>query len=167
MEFSYSINETGATTLELQLEGFLDEFARLPDDHDFSECKSLYVDFGKVDFINSGGIKLWVNFIDNLERLPELKIYFRKARRMVVDQINLIEGFLPKNAQLLSVYVPVFCNKCENSMEVFQDVSKLNDNYDEIIMRVEDPNCGEFPKCRKEFEIDVIPEQYFRFLSRS
>ena len=145
MEFSFTINETSPTTTELLLSGFLDEFAKLPEDYDYSKVTKLYVDFSKVEFINSGGIKLWVNFIDELERRDDLTIYFRKCRRMVVDQINLIEGFLPKNGHVLSVFVPIFCEKCEKGIEVFQDISKLNEDFDDVMNRAEDPGCGGNP----------------------
>lgn len=163
MEFSYELSEEDSSSLELKLNGYFDEFASLPENIDFSKYKSFYIDFSGVDFINSGGIKLWVNFAETLDTHTELKTYFRKCKRIVVDQINLIEGFLPANAEVLSVYVPIFCDKCERSFNAFQDISKLKENFHEIFSRVQDPQCGEFPKCTKSFEVDIIDERFFKF----
>lgn len=166
MDFSYEYSVSSAQVSELKLIGYLDETSTLPTEEDFSKVEKLFIDFSQLDFINSGGIKTWIIFIDKLEQINSLKVYFRKCPQTVVDQINLVHGFLPKNGQVISVFVPVFCNKCERCFNVFQDMKNLDTDFEQLPERVDNPHCGEFPGCKSEFEIDVVKEHYFRFLKQ-
>lgn len=164
MEFSYNVSEPSPNTCELAMSGYFDEFARLPDDLDLTKYMQFIVDFEKVDFINSGGIKLWVNFVELLEANPEIQVVFRNCKRMIVDQINIVEGFIPKSGKVESVYVPIFCEKCEKSFNTKQLTSEINKNFGDILNRSQPDECDELPKCRQYFEVDVVSNQFFRFL---
>lgn len=166
MDFSHSLKKIDSSTLEIKLSGNFDENATLPNNLDFDGILSLYIDFNKIEFINSGGIKVWINFCQQLEEIETLNVYFRKCKRIIIDQINSIEGFLPKNAEILSFYIPVFCNKCENSFDVFHDIKKLGEDISDVTNRVETTDCDYFPKCRKNFEVDIMPRLFFKFLKK-
>ena len=117
------------------------------------------MDFDKIDFINSGGIKLWVHFAENLESYQNLSVHFHNCPRSVVDQVNLVQGFLPKNASVESVYVPIYCTKCEETRNVHLMVSDPHEKFEQI---GDDEAAG--PDCEHDFEVEIIKDRYFRFL---
>ncbi len=163
MEFSYKTKAEGST-VELHLVGYFDEFAKLPSPDDFSEYSKVIIDFSAVEFINSGGIKVWLGFADNLGLMKDLTSEMQGCRRFVVDQVNMIEGFVPKNGKVTSVFVPIFCDKCEVSFDVHQPIATLDKDFPDVFDKVKPDDCKEFPKCRKYFELDIVKDSYFRFL---
>ncbi len=163
MNFSVELTNLDPTTLEIKVSGYFDEFSDLPKDVDFSKFQSVEVDFGAVEFINSGGVKVWVNFIDDLKDHEHLKIYYKNCPPKIVDQVNLIANFLPANGEVLSVFIPVFCNKCTNTFKVLQKVAEIDDLADEDVIARTSPDCADFPACNKFFEVDTVLRQYFRF----
>ena len=166
MSLDYTVNEINPTTVELLLGSIIDEKTILPLDYDFSEKQNLYIDFSKVVFLNSEGIKVWVGFSERMGSHCHLNIFYRKCNRMIIDQVNRTVGFLGSNAKILSVYVPVFCNTCEANFQVFQDVNKLTEEPRDILDRVKAPDCEKFPTCKKKWELDFSPRQFFKFLER-
>lgn len=167
MDFSYDVKKIDPTHIELSLNGYFDEFAKLPPYEDLSGLKKLSLNFENVNFINSGGIKLWVTFASNLEIQESLQVYFHNCRRIIVDQINLIEGFLPKNGEVVSVFVPVFCNRCEQGFEVFFETAKFETDFYDILSRIDLGAESEHPDCKHRLEIDIIKDQFFKFLKIS
>ena len=166
MEFNYSLKQLDDSNLELVLSGFLDETSKPPIDLDLKNIMALYIDFEDLKFINSGGIKNWVNFTKHLEKFDDTTVVYKNCHRIMIDQINLIDGLLPKNASVLSLYIPVFCKKCEKTYEVFQLTNQLDNNFSSILSKVNPSNCQSSGTC-KQLELDIFPEFYFKFLKRS
>lgn len=162
--FDFEWTKTDDKTTQLNLKGYLDENAQLPNVDELNEVDKLYINFGKLDFINSSGIKSWVNFSSQLDTLTQLQVYYVNCPKFVIDQVNLIEGFLSKNSKIESLLIPYFCEKCERSIDVFKSVSDLPENIEEIELRKNDVNCDQYPKCLSDIELDVLPAQYLRFL---
>ncbi|MCJ8277925.1 MAG: hypothetical protein HRT44_01690 [Bdellovibrionales bacterium] len=165
MEFNYKIKELDKDNVELVLSGFLEESSQLPHDLDLSNKMALYIDFEDLKFINSGGIKNWVKFANKIENFDDLTVVFKNCHRIIIDQINLVEGLLPSNASVLSLYVPIFCGQCEKSYEVFQIVNQMSDNFDTFLSRVTPASCQSSERCTK-LELDIFPELYFKFLKK-
>ena len=149
---------------ELTLSGYLEESSKLPGKLPLEKDQALYIDFEELKFINSGGIKSWVNFAKYIEKFDDTTIVYKNCHRVIIDQINLVNGLLPNNATALSLYVPVFCSKCEKSYELFQLVHQISDNFDSILKRVTPASCISAEVCQS-LEIDIFPELYFKFLS--
>lgn len=170
MGLSYNLEKLDPTTLQIRFEGMLNENAVLPTKEQIESAtpRKIIMDLNKVEFINSSGIKSWVNFIGWLERMDGLTISFVNTPRIFIDQINMIEGFLPSNATIESTLVPLFCEKCEESVYVHMDCTKFNDipSEDEILDLFQPDQCDNYPQCRKKQEVDVLPEHYFSFLKR-
>ncbi len=164
MSFDCNIREASPTTLEMQIAGNLDEHARFPADFDFSKATNLYIDFSLVNFINSGGIKVWVNFSEKLGAFGNLNVHLRKCNRVIIDQVNRTVGFLGPNAKVLSLYIPVFCNKCENSLQVFQEVPSAEIVQEQIFDKIEGCAYGPSRTSRTNWELDFIEEEFFKFL---
>ena len=149
--------------MELKLKGYFDEFSTLPEDVDLTECEKFHVDFSEIEFINSGGIKLWINFTDTLEEQENLKVYFQNCKSMIVNQINLIKGFLPTNGKVLSAYLPAKCKECDKICEIAVEVDSASEQLKDFTKLLEDPGCGKYPSCASQFEIEVDQKKFFRF----
>jgi hypothetical protein len=112
--------------------------------------------------MNSGGIKAWLIFSIQLETL-EAYITLHGCRRAVVMPMNIIEDFIPKNAYVASFYVPIYCDKCEDVLEVYQEVATLEKDMDHIVDKARPEKCKIFPSCLKHLDFDFSGETYFAF----
>ncbi len=164
--FNYTIKETPHGIIEFQLSGSIDESTQFPDDFDFSNFKQVHFDFERIEFINSEGIKLWIQFVDSISENHEVRLVYSQCTPLIVNQINIIDGFLPKNAVVDSVFIPVSCELCDRSLNVPLKMSLVDIEFDSILDRVETDRCNRFPVCKSAMEVDVIKEYYFRFTNR-
>lgn len=167
MEFNTEVTEIDKTHLKINLVGYFDEFSTLPETVQYQNYKTLEFDFRRLSFLNSGGIKQWINYIEELNLYPEINIVFTHCPPIIIGQMNLISDFLPKNSDVRSLYLPVFCQKCSKTMLVFQEVKDINDDdFESLALKAEPSECNEFPACKKNFELDMIPHQYLEFRNR-
>ena len=164
--FSYELRDLGEHGIELVLIGYMDEQTVLPEISQFENCHRLIVNFGRVNAILSMGVKEWVRFADKIEQLPHLKIEFKNCSKQVVDQVNLVVGFLPKNATITSLFVPVFCDQCNRSFKVLRKTDNISSEIHNIISSMDVSDCESFPTCKQQFELECSPDSYLKFLER-
>jgi hypothetical protein len=148
-------------SLILSMSGSVDESFFVPalDDATF---KLLVLDLEKVDLINSRGIIRWARWLNPLSQLK--KIAIRHCPKMIVDQMNSIQGFLPKTIAIESFFVPYFCESCDASFKALFTQGKefkLSASGPVIVERMRP--C---PSCKKMLDIDAIDSVYFSFLKR-
>lgn len=165
MNFNYTFIALDNNNYELTLSGYLEESSELPKSLPLDNAQALYIDFEELKFINSGGIKTWVNFANYLEAFDDTTIVYKNCHRVMIDQINLISGLLPNNASVLSLYIPIYCTKCEKSYEVFQLTHQIEDNFKDILNRAKPAKCNSSNVC-EDLEVDIFPELYFKFLNK-
>ena len=140
--------------LMVDLSGCIDE------DADFEKILTIKQDeyifnFDLVTMINSCGIREWINFI---EKLPtESKIEYHNCRQIIIEQINMVQGFIKKGASITSFYAPYFCNKCDAEKKIKLKTNDLNN------ATAPELKCDQ---CEDTLEFDAIEEQYFAFLSQ-
>ncbi len=112
-------------------------------------------DLGQVKLMNSCGIREWINF---LGKLPSgAKVTYANCRQIIVEQMNMVQGFLRPGAVIESFYAPYFCPDCDREKQ--------------MLLKVTDVKGRKAPamKCEKhgcELEFDAIEEQYFNFISK-
>ena len=94
----------------------------------------------------------------------QAQIVFQNCPIIVVDQINFIQGFLPKNATVESIKVPVFCEKCDREFIFLKSTRYLKESIDSLIYDIPGLDCESFPHCKKFLEIDFLPEASLKFL---
>ena len=119
----------------------------------------LIMDFEGVTLINSCGIREWIKWMNTASGS---KILYRNCPKVIVDQINMVEGFLPANGIVESFYVPYYCEECENITQVL-----LKNGKDFGNGGVKAPEENPCTKCQSAAEIDVIEGKYFKFLQRA
>lgn len=140
----------------VDLNGVLDE------DVNFSEvnCKSpeeIFVDFEKVQSINSCGIREWIRWIMNY---TDCKITYLKCPKIIVDQINMVDGFLPKNGVVASFFVPYYNEESGSEQSVLFSFGK--EYNDQSVMPPENVKDA----SGNPMEMDIIESKYFKFIQK-
>ncbi len=142
----------------LEFEGDIDEDSVFPEIS--RQNLPIALDLDRVSQINSCGIREWIRWIKPLGKSTQFLL--RNCPRVVIDQINTVSGFIPANTLIESFKVPYFCGACEKmTMPSFQtkEVVKSGD----LLL----PGTVPCADCKKDAEMDVIPERYFKFLQGS
>lgn len=144
--------------LEDQL--LIDLSGQIDEDSDFSRILSLnaanYIfDFENIKMMNSCGIREWINFIEKLPK--EAKLTYRRCPQVVIEQINMVQGFLRPGAKIHSFYAPYFS---EQKDEVMKILIKTEQVLNGKAPAAKDPLTGEV------LEFDAIEAQYFNFIKQ-
>lgn len=144
------------TALKVQVEGIIDE------DVDFNQFKiagqtHIEMNLEKLKAINSCGIREWIKW---METAQGAKIQFHQCPKVIIDQVNMVEGFLPPTASVKSFYVPYFNEDSGDEKSVLYTFGK---EYDATGIK-------EQPKVEDNegnlMELDVVESKYFKFLKR-
>jgi anti-anti-sigma regulatory factor len=126
-------------------------------------AKSIIVDLEKVTGLNSMGLRNWVLWTKSLK--AQAQIFFRHCTRPVVDQMNILNGFLPMGAIVESFYVPYHCEGCahdDNYLAVRgKDYMEGRADSKEGIKIPDERACT---ACGEPMQFDVVPRKYFGFL---
>jgi len=141
-------------TLSAKLDGEIIDGCAIPDP-DLSGVNQVELDLDGVRYLNSSGARLWLLWSGKLAGGRQ-KIFLNRVRPVFIRTLASIRDFLPKGAKLNSVYVPYFCESCNN-------------NYDRLMVNGQDftrsPNRRDLeshpcPKCGQASEIDALVESY-------
>lgn len=155
--FQFDVTRENEKTI-LSLSGSMDENMKLPDLN--VDSTTLVIDFNEVNFINSLGIRTWLSWIDNLN-FPMLEM--RRLRPAIVEQANLIMGFLPHNTVVSSIYAPWYCEDCDTEELILLENEK--DYFWESGVIIEglsdERQCN---NCGSTSELDRNPKLYFHFI---
>lgn len=142
-------------TLKVKLKGEIDE------DIDFSQsnlsgASQIHFDLEGVRSINSCGIREWIKWLSTAKTA---QIQFMNCPKIIVDQINMVDSFLPQNAQVMSFYVPYFNEDTGEEKNILfkRDVEFSKDNLKAPVVKDSKGN---------DMEMDVIESKYFKFLKR-
>ncbi|EQC45587.1 STAS domain-containing protein [Bacteriovorax sp. Seq25_V] len=146
-----NITKNEADLAEFLLQGQIDE------DSTFEEILSskkstIIIDFNKVTLINSCGVREWINF---LEGVKDCSITYKNCPQVVIEQINMVHGFILPNTSIESFYAPYYSEKADDVLKVLLLSSQVVD--------------GKAPKIEQdgeELEFDAIEAQYFQFLKQ-
>jgi len=128
---------------------------KIDEDSDFESLiklqqKSYIFDFNDVSFINSCGIREWINF---LEKLPQnLELTYKNCPQVIMEQMSMVHGFVRDGATIESFYAPYYCEECDIQQNVLLTPSQI------INGKAPGQQCS---KCQNEMEFDDIEDQYF------
>lgn len=156
-QFKVSKNQEGEA-VTFVFEGSIDEDAVFTGLEPGGAAK-VNLDLDKVKSINSCGIREWIKWIKTIP--GNSNITYRRCPKVIVDQINMVAGFLPDNATVESFYVPYFSEDSGNEkMVLFEKGKDFTDNEVTAPEEIKDQETGE------EMEMDVIESKYFKFLKK-
>lgn len=168
-DLDYQTSEISLDSIKVRFDGMLSENSELPDaDMDFSEISNVYLDFSRVNFVNSGGVKKWILFAEKLSKYSDLRVVFTNCPRIIIDQVNMIIGFLPKNGVIESVIVPLHCQKCDRGFKVrkgLKDVKQIPTDND-LINLFNPDDCEFSPECKNHLEVDGLTDYLFNFMKK-
>ncbi|MBX3020762.1 MAG: hypothetical protein KF799_03735 [Bdellovibrionales bacterium] len=154
MSFTVSKKQEGSNTV-LEVAGNVDEDANFAPP-DLAGASSVILDLEKVTAINSVGIREWIKWVKSF---PAAALAVRKCPKIIVDQINMVAGFLPAGTKVMSFYVPYYADTSGNEkMVLFENGKEFKDGKVTAPAEVKD-DSGEV------MEMDVIEAKYFKFLN--
>lgn len=148
--------------MEFHLEGPISEKTEIFN-HDLRKATSLTLNLQKVTFINSIGVKNWIIWM--MSAPANCKIELHHCPFVIISQINMVQGFLPKTARVQSFYAP-YVN--EDGKEL---VKLLTRGVDYEYATDSTPAMKKFteefvdPKTNQKYEPDFIPDKITKFLS--
>lgn len=136
----------------IRLSGVIDEH---PDLSFLSKLKGrVHISLKGVRRINSFGVRAW---IDAIRRVPaEANLEFIECPPPVIDQINMVAGFLGKG-RVVSFYAPMTCEACDIEVNELFQVAAVRAGGGRLL----EVKC---PKCGRPMEVDDLEEQYLLFM---
>lgn len=147
------IKNPKADFLELAIEGKIDEDAIL-DEMNQIPVRKVFIHLGKLQSINSSGIRKWINWMASFE---DREIFIQEAPRFFIDQANMVSEFLTLKTKVVSFYLPFFSEKTEEEKSVLVDTkSALSSGQFQMPEDVKDSK-GEL------MEVDVNLSKYLAF----
>jgi hypothetical protein len=143
--------------LQVVFSGHIDEDAQF-NDLSIGDAKKVVLDLDGVTAINSCGIREWIKWIRSAGTGAEM--VYRKCPKVIVDQINMVAGFLPENGKVESFYVPYYNDDSGNEkMVLFREGTEFK-GADLFPPEPVKDESGD------PMEMDVIEAKYFKFLKK-
>lgn len=140
--------------LDLTINGAIDEDIML-ESVAITSGKTIHVHLDGVTMINSTGIRQWISW---LKKYQNESWVFWGCPPIFVNQLNMIEGFIPLKSRVQSFYIPYYSNETDEEKRLLM----LRSDWEK------DPK--NFPSQKdsngNEMTLDVLPDKYFKFLSR-
>ncbi|MBX7231214.1 MAG: hypothetical protein K1X29_03915 [Bdellovibrionales bacterium] len=155
-QFQIERQQLGQKTL-FTLKGPIDEDAILSGDY-FKNISEIELDLAQIQSINSCGIREWIKWLSHTQ--SSQKITFKNCPKLIVDQINMVAGFLPVNGVVESFFVPYFS---EDSGEEKMILFRRGFEFDGSNIQAPDNVKGTSGEL---MEMDVIESKYFNFLKK-
>lgn len=154
MSFSITKQPEG-TKLALKIAGEVDEDANFQP-VDTGEFTSVVLDLGDITAINSVGIREWIKWIKSFP--ANVNIAVRRCPKIIVDQINMVAGFLPSAAVVESFFVPYYSEATGSEKMILFEKDKEFGNGEVTPPAEVKDDSGEV------MDMDVIEAKYFKFL---
>ncbi len=141
--------------LQVKVVGVIDE------DVDFTvyqlKGNQIEVDLKDLKSINSCGIREWIKWMGTAS---SAQISLHNCPKVIVDQINMVDGFLPANGKVQSFFVPYYSEESGSEKSVlFSRGKEFNDGEVTAPAAVKDEDGN-------EMEMDVIESKYFKFITK-
>jgi len=143
--------------IKFEFAGQIDEDVAFPEIPPGTQLVTLHL--AHLKLINSCGIREWLKWLAKLP--PGCKIKYTFCPPAFVDQVNMVEGFLPPHASVESLYIPYFCPACNEMTSVV--VTDTQEYLDGSKRPQDKTSCRH---CRAQAELDINPDKYFSFLRR-
>jgi hypothetical protein len=122
-----------------------------------NDAKEIVLNFEHVNGIKSFGIRELIRWLGSYK---SAKIIYSRCPKIVVDQINIVDGFLPRNAFVESFFVPYYS---EATGEETQVLFRYGHEFDGANVT---PPGDIVDSQGNKMEMDAIWDKYFRFLDK-
>lgn len=142
--------------LNVKLNGSIDEDVNFSK-YALSGAQAIELDLKGVTGINSCGIREWIKWLNSS---AASKLKFHNCPKVIVDQINMVDGFLPTSAEVASFYVPYYNEDTGSEKNVL-----FRNGIEYSAGQINPPKVQD--DDGNEMEMDIIENKYFKFLRRS
>jgi hypothetical protein len=157
MAFNIEIAKEGDKVLAT-LKGSIDEDANFKT-VDVAGAPGVVLNLEGISAINSVGIREWIKWIKGFP--PTTQITIKNCPKIIVDQINMVSGFLPPGTVIESFFVPYYADDSgEEKMVLFTNGKEFRGGDVSAPESVKDSGG-------KDMEMDVIEAKYFKFLKNA
>ena len=112
------------------------------------------VNFENVAMINSCGVREWIKFVEAVSNAGS-KVEYYNCPQIVVQQVNMVTGFVPSGGTVETFYAPYFCDDCENEDKTLLKSAELTGRS------APELKCT---KCGADSEIDAMEDVYLNFI---
>jgi hypothetical protein len=146
---------------KITLDGPIDEYSGtiLTELHSkISEVKKVIFNLEGISYVNSLGIRSWINFMRGFEE--GRTIIFRKCAPDIIIQINMIPRFAG-SARIESFWAHYICPECDHEQS---QMFKTESGSEEILKQSSQILCE---KCSKVTELEAEEDAFFEFLNAS
>lgn len=149
-------SEKAGEKLNLVLAGTIDE------DIDFSQIpiaghKQIDVQMSGIKSINSCGIREWIKWMGTA---GDAQITWHECPKVIVDQVNMVDGFLPAKGKVMSFFVPYYNDESGSEKNLlFRYGTEFKEGSVNPPAEVKDDDGN-------AMEMDVIESKYFKFIKK-
>lgn len=154
-KFDLKIDKQG-NDLKVTVKGTIDEDVDFAP-HSLSGATSIDFNLGELKSINSCGIRDWIKWMGTA---GSAQIRYHECPKIIVDQINMVQGFLPATGKVMSFYVPFYSDETGSEKNVLFTYSK----------EYGDQGVTNVPEIKDDsgnaMEMDVVEAKYFKFLKK-
>jgi hypothetical protein len=148
--------EKSASQVKVNISGVIDEDVDF-NAYNLAGAPSVEVHLGDVKSINSCGIREWIKWIASAGPAP---VVYHECPKVIVDQINMVQGFLPASGKVNSFYVPYFSESSGAEKKVlFRYGNEFTEKEIKPPETVQDEEGN-------PMEMDVIEAKYFKFITK-
>lgn len=154
-KFDVKMNKTGET-LNVVMGGSIDEDADFTQ-FSLSGAGQIEIKMADLKSINSCGIREWIKWMSTA---PAANITFSECPKVIVDQINMVDGFLPSNAKVHSFFVPYYNDESGAEKNI---LFRLGTEFTESSVN---PPENVKDDDGNAMEMDVIESKYFKFIKK-
>lgn len=149
-------SEKSGDRLNLTLAGTIDEdidFNQIP----ISGHQKIDVQMSGIKSINSCGIREWIKWMSTA---GGAEITWHECPKVIVDQINMVDGFLPGKAKVMSFFVPYYNDEAGSEKNVlFRYGNEFKEGSVNAPESVKDDDGN-------AMEMDIIESKYFKFIKK-
>ena len=136
------------------INGVIDEEAEFIDFDKTTD--NLTLDLESVEYINSCGIREWINWIDKNCK-DYKKILILNCPHHIIEVANVVTSFFKPNFSVESFYIPYYIDEAD---EVFYKLFKKNEDYPNGKLELPE----EIDTSQGKAELDIIPAKFLKFM---
>lgn len=118
---------------------------------------NVIINFRNVEYVNSCGVRAWINFIREAEKGRQL--VYEECTPEIVSQINMIPNFRG-SANIQSVYAAYMCTPCDEQRWVLFEKGK-NLPSTSSGTGIEHQKCE---KCGNPMEMEELEDEFFAWV---
>ncbi|MCB0389712.1 MAG: hypothetical protein KDD58_00405 [Bdellovibrionales bacterium] len=165
METSEIVTTVEGDKLVVKIKGFISETSELFS-LDLSPYREVVLDFEETSFINSLGIRLWMEWFKSDKVPVSTQVRLINCVPSLVSQFNMVKGFISDNCSVESIYANYYIEDSAQERKILlikgKDFEPEKDGQEGWVKIQEeiDTQDGE------ELVLDTIKEKYFSFLGK-